>query len=502
MGNLSGQILIVIILTLLGKLGAFFRDLLLSYTFGAGIQTDAFFIANSVPGLVFSGVLATVTLVFLPIYIRAKEKGAEQTDAMIATSFIFYLSIALILTIICFSLARPIIEVIATDASQPVKDIAIFLTRIMSIGFVFSAWVALQNAIQQANKAFIWPMAVPVYNHLAVMIGITVALWTDGNITYAVIAAIIGWILQAPLQWMLARRFYILRLFQKPSRDVTRTLLWMSFPVFISVSLDQITIVLDLFLGSAFREGAVSHLSFSFRLTILAGGLFALPISFFIFPYLSDSLKDGTVAQTRSLLTRGIGLVLLLNLPILIYIYLEAELIVRTVFMRGAFDESDVQSTAAALQMYIIATVFMGLREVLNRVYMADDTTFALVVFSAVALPCNFISSLYLQTTMGLSGIALGTTIGAMIFVILQIGFLFWKRRDFLSQHILGFMGIAAFGCIVVLIIKPWMDQLLPDSDGLRLATQFGVLGFVYMAAVGVCLIGYAWAFSAKLWKL
>lgn len=498
------QILAVFTLIVLGKLGAFFRDVLLSSTFGAGTQTDAFFIANAVPGLVFSGVFATISLVVLPIYIRDTNDENGSRQRFLHTVFAIYLSLAFSLSIFCIIFAKPLTAYIAPQAPESTLALAEKVTRVLAIGFIFTSWVGLHNTIQQANKSFIWPNVVPIFNHLVVAIGIGLAALMGGSIVTVAIAATTGWALQAPLHWLLARKFYTLKPTQllKPDGFFTRRLLLLSVPVFISVSLDQLNSILDLYLGSGFSTGALTHLSFAFRLTILIGGIFSIPVSFFVFPYLSDSLSTQNSKQTRSLLMRGVSLVLVMTMPILVYTYLEAEALVSLIFERGAFSKGDVTSTAAILRMYVIGTVFIGLREVLNRALIADQNTRLLIIFSAASVAIHFSASALLLPTMGLPGIALGASFGTAAFVVLQLGYLIGYRREFVSPHLLSVLAVLAIACALTIYVKDMFLNASHLVGASRLVVDATALGVVYFGCVALS----AWTIYAiwrvKLWKL
>ena len=504
MKKMPAQILAVFILIVLGKIGAFFRDVLLSSNFGAGEQTDAFFIANAVPGLIFSGVFATIALVVLPIYIRDTNDENGSRDRFLHTAFVLYLSLAVGLSIFCIVFAKSLTAYIAPQAPESTLALAVKVTRVLALGFIFTSWVGLHNAIQQANKSFIWPNVVPVFNHLVVAIGIGFSALTGGSIVTVAIAAAGGWALQAPLHWLLARKFYTIKPAQllKPDSVFTRRLLLLSFPVFLSISLDQLNSILDLYLGSGFGAGALTHLSFAFRLTILIGGIFSIPVSFFVFPYLSDSLSSQNSEQTRSLLMRGVSLVLVMTMPILVYTYLEAEALISLVFERGAFSKNDVISTAAILKMYVIGTVFIGLREVLNRVLIADQNTRLLVLFSGASVIIHFTASSLLLPNMGLPGIALGATIGTAAFVVLQLGYLVRYRRNFVSYHLLSVMAVLAISCALTIFVKEAFLSTYQLLGALRLLVDVAVLGAVYFGCVALCSLVIYQIWRVKLWKL
>lgn len=498
------QALIVFMLIVLGKLGAFLRDVLLSSQFGAGTQTDAYFIANAVPGLVFSGVLATISLVVLPIYVQKSLQQDASRESFLHTALSFYLGLAILLSASCIVFAEDLTRVIAPQAPGGTLELATLITRVMATGFVFTTWVGFHNAIQQANKSFIWPNVVPVFNHLVVSIGIIWAASTTGGILGVAIAAVLGWIIQSPVHWYLARKYYTLRFryLLRPETKYLAQLALLSLPVFISVSLDQLNNVLDIYFGSAFGEGALTHLSFAFRLTILIGGVFALPISFFIFPYLSEALNSMSEPKICSLLSQGIGLVILLTMPIAVYSFVEAEEVIGTIFGRGAFGPSDVAETAAIFRVYVIATVFMGLREVLNRVFIAEQNAKMLIYFSAASLIVHAAASIILMQLFDIVGVALGTTIGTASFVVLQFAYLALKRRKYLSNKILFFGVIAVLSSGICIFVKTMFIDPLHLQGHTGQIFDLVSLAIVYFASTAV-LFGLVFKLlRIRLWKL
>src|SRR3972149_5431797 len=72
--------------TLLSRVSGFFRDMVVAYFFGAGVATDAFFIAFTIPNLwrrlVGEG---SMTVSFVPVYTeyltqREEKESREVTD--------------------------------------------------------------------------------------------------------------------------------------------------------------------------------------------------------------------------------------------------------------------------------------------------------------------------------------------------------------------------------------------------------------------------------------
>ena len=485
------QIAIVACLTLLGKAGAFAKDVLLSLLFGAGMETDAYFIANAIPGFVFAGVFSTIGLVFLPIYSRAQTSPDGDGLSIIKTATIIYLGLALIISILTIVFAGVLVPLIAGSASQEVQTLAIFLTRVFAVGFVFSGWVGLQNAILQAHKAFVWPMAVPVFNHMVVILGLLVTPFFGGKIYIVTYSAVLGWMLLSPIARWFSRRYYQWSAKARFSKDTARQLVFLSIPVFLSISLDQINTIIDLTLGSGFGEGAVSHLTYASRLVILLSGLFSILISYFIFPYLADSLAKQDFAQSQKLLTRGLGGMIILTMPLAIFCAFRSEALISLVFQRGAFSIQDTEVTACVLRYYAIGMLFASAREVFNRVFLASQRVKSILAFGVISAGVNVLTSLYFMNQIGLAGIALGTACGAIVYVSLQIFTLLRTSRHILSWWPLAYLGlslVAGYAMVQALNFYPQITVLGTEGLGfllnslLALGTYFAVV----LAGVGL----------------
>jgi putative peptidoglycan lipid II flippase len=429
---------------MLGKLGAFGKDVLLSFIFGAGNQTDAYFVANAIPGLVFAGFLSTISLVFLPIYTRAKLQSGRAARSAVQTAIGLYMAVSCTMTVITLIFADVFVNLIAPDAPIVVLDLASLLTRIMSFGFMFSGWVGLNNAMLQASNHFIWPIAVPAFNHAFVIAGLLLAWSYNGSILIVVAFAVGGWVLQAPLVWWRAKSLYHICPFNSFSRIYLRQLVLLSVPVFFSVSLDQFNTLVDLYLSSQFGTGAISHLSYASRLMLLLAGLFSLLVSYFVFPYLARSLAAADLVLAKRQITRAFVLMLFFTTPLALFCLVRSAEIIKIVFGHGDFGTDDIAETAKALRFYAVGMVFIGAREIFNRVFLADQRALALFVFGFIAAMINVAASIFFIPTLGLAGIALGTSCGAASYVILQTLFLLVRHRQIISPLLAVAVGLSA----------------------------------------------------------
>jgi len=430
------QIAIVALLIGLAKFLAFGRDVMLSSIFGAGPETDALFIAITIPGFVFSGVFATIGMVFLPIYIREQMHNREGLLDVSKAIYIFYLATTLLITFLTVTFADEMVSTIAPGAPETVKATSASLVRIFSLGFIFSCWVGLQNTVFQANKLFIYPMFTPVVVHAVAIVGLFVAYIAGRDIRIVAYGSILGWIVVATL-YLRNSQINITELIgANAASGKTKHLFLMSIPVFLSVSLDQFNILIDMYIGSSFSEGSLSHLSYASRLALLLGSFFSLAVSHILFPYISRNYAENDNIKGAIILGKSVSSVVVFTAPITIICLVKSDFVVGSVFQRGEFLADDVISTANVLRMYCIGMILLAIREILNRAFLADQKTGKILVCGLTSAVANVSTSIYFAKQMGLPGIALGTSFGLLCYVAMQL-ILMWRSGrslDFKNQ--------------------------------------------------------------------
>lgn len=485
--TLIRQVGLVVILTALAKVGAFAKDLLLSLQFGAGPQTDAYFIANAIPGFVFGGVFATIGLVFLPAFKHATAQSEYAASTTYRTAAVAYSGLSALLGVATFFGARFIVSTLAPELPETTHDLSVTMTRIMAFSFVFSGWVGLQNAVLQSHKLLIWPQLVQVSNHLFVIGGLLLVSMFGGSITLVVYAALVGWIVIAPLVSIRAAAYWPKAAGKMFDKKTVLTMAALSFPVFLSLSLDQASILIGTYLGSSFPEGAISHLNYAQRLMLLLSSVFALVIAYVLFPYLTESIVANRVAQARRYVGLAVIAVLLLSAPLLVISIVMSEALISFVFQRGAFGESDAMAAGRVLAFFAPVIVLAGLREVLNRLFLAWQQTGALLVFGVLAMLANVVASVYFSRVIGLEGIALGAACGAFVYVAAQIIMILVRHRNLLHPDLPIWIGLVTVASVISAVVARWLDgQVFFDIARLDFALDATIVIAVFGAVVAV----------------
>jgi putative peptidoglycan lipid II flippase len=446
----------VIGIIVLGKVTAYGRDATLSAFYGASSQTDALFVANNVPNLVFSAFFASIAIVFLPVYNRVRvEQGVLAAEEFGGNVITVYLILALGLSAVCLLFAPALVSFMAPAFNAPTHTLAVDLTRIVSCSFVFTSVSGILSSIQYASKRYTGPQLIPTINNLLTA-GAVVLFASTFGIYVAAIAATLAWAAQVLIQGAFVRKTFRYRPRLNLTDKALRKMSWMLLPVLVSVSMEQVYILTDNILGSTLSAGSISALNYSQRLLNVATGTFVLAITTVMFPQFSEYVIGRKTDALYAAMDRCIGAIVLVLAPVMVIIFAFSVDIVALAFKRGAFNDAATTLTALLFSYYALGVVFGAVRDTLNRVHYAMQDTRTPLILSALAMVIKVILSLALVQRMGAAGLALATSIATATYCILQ--FVVFRRRLGGQFHvrlprILGQTLIAVIAMTAVILV-------------------------------------------------
>lgn len=222
----------------------------------------------------------------------------------------------------------------------------------------------------------------------------------------------------------------------------------------------------------------MSWLGYAFRLMYLPIGLFGVSIATAALPVIARQAGDADKAAVRDTVSRGLRLMLMLNVPATVGLIVLAKPIVELIYERGRFGPFDSVATAAALMFY--APGLLGY----SAVKIASPTFYSLrdsrtpVVVSVVSVVANLALNLWLVRVLSYQGLALGTAIAAVLNAVLLLVFL-RRRLDGLNTRRIADSAarIGAASAVMgaaVWYTEGWLETTLPGSAfWLRLSRVF-----------------------------
>lgn len=319
--NLLRALATISSLTLLSRILGFIRDFVIARTFGAGMLTDAFFVAFRLPNLLrrlfAEGAFSQAFVPLLSEY--RNQQGSEATRQLVdrvATVLFFVVLLVALLGVIGAPL---IIHVSAPGfADEPDKfALTVMLTRITFPYILFMSMVALAAGILNTWSRFALPAFTPVLLNLSFIgMALLAAPYFDPPVLALAWAVFIGGLLQLAIQLPALKRIGMLpRLDFAPGDPGVRRVMKLMAPAVLGVSVAQVSLLINTIFASFLTSGSVSWLYYADRLMEFPAGLLGAALGTILLPSLSKAHTADNPQEFSALLDWGLRLTCLLTLP-------------------------------------------------------------------------------------------------------------------------------------------------------------------------------------------
>jgi putative peptidoglycan lipid II flippase len=263
-------------------------------------------------------------------------------------------------------------------------------------------------------------------------------------------------------------------------------------PAVIAASVTQVNVVVNAMFAYGVGEGAVSWLSYAFRLMQLPIGVFGVAVATVTLPALSRAAINGVGDDFAPTLSKGLKLVMFLVFPATVGLVVLAEPIISLLYERGKFDAADRLATAGALRAYGYGLLFYAGLKVLQPAFYAIEKRWLPMIASLIALfvniGCNYVFVFVFK--WGHESLALTTSIVAS----LNFVFLYFAMRRYSGDIGTKGLGVAFLKVGVATAVMGGLcfaaDRFLfidlsgmaVWEKGLWLGAVIGIAGIAYLA--------------------
>ena len=430
--NLLKALATVSSMTLVSRILGFVRDTVIARAFGAGLATDAFFVAFRIPNLLrrlfAEGAFAQA---FVPILAEYKNRRGEADTRLLVDHVAGLLALALFIVTLIGVVAAPAIVYVSAPgfSANPQKfALTIDLLRVTFPYILFISLVSLAGGILNTHSRFSVPALTPALLNLS-FIGF--ALWAapyfEPPVKALAWAVFCGGALQLAFQAPFLLRLKLLPRFRLDLRDegVWRVVRQMG-PAVFGVSISQVSLLINTIFASFLASGSVSWLYYADRLMEFPTGLLGVALGTILLPSLAKHYADQSPNEYAKLLDWGLRLTLMLALPAAAALALLAVPLITTLFHYGEFSVHDVLMTRNALIAYSVGLLGLILVKVLAPGFYARQNIKTPVKIALIALVATQAMNLALIWPLQHAGLALAIGLGAC----LNAGLLYYKLRQ------------------------------------------------------------------------
>lgn len=484
---------IISVAYLLSRIMGYVREAFLAARFGTSYTTDAYLVAQDLPGSLFLAATAALSTVFIPIYQeQVLKRGASVAGRLAGTALAVAVGTAVALAGLGWLVAPALIPLLVPGLPSEVQALSSHLTRIMMPMTVFLAFTAIATAVLHAHRHFAAPAFVPLASNLTVVAALALISGPE-QVGWVAMAAVLGALFGSLIQVRpLLSLGLELTVGMGGSQSALSGVGRLFLPVLLTMGGSQLQGFVDRFMASSLAEGSIAALGYAQRVSTLPYGIIGVAVATVLYPGLAEAAAAGRTEELRRTVSHGLRIMCYVLVPMAVGLFFFREPIVALFFQRGAFDVEATAITALALRFLSVGVLFFGWLDFLNRSFFALRDGWTPMWTALVMVAANALLNALLVPLLGLGGLALGTALSTAM-----AGGLLLAR---LRQRI-GSLGIGAIARTALLslvtsvagaLLGSWLFGLV-DGDGLmiQVARLFGALGAVVLVHVGLSyLIG------------
>jgi putative peptidoglycan lipid II flippase len=500
---------IVAAATLISKIFGLVRQLVMSAAFGLGPAFAGFQYAYTIPGFLLI-LLGGINGPFYSAVVSVLAKrDKEEAAPLVETIMTLIGGILLIVSIVLVVAAPLFIDVFAPGLQEPgkelVREIAIRQLRVMAPMAVLAGLIGIGFGVLNAANVYWLPSISPLFSSTAVVAAVGILYWQTGNKIgtpeYAMLGGTVlagGTLAGALLQWFVQLAAQTkagmgrIRLRFDFNQPAVKEVLKIMGPATFSSGMLQINLYTDLFFASFISTKVAPALANAGLLVQTPLGIISGVILVPLLPMFARLADPQDWGDLKLRIRQGLLLSAFTMLPLGALMVALANLIVKIVYQRGAFNAEDSALVASLLIVNGIGMfVYLG-RDVLVRVFYAlgdGDTPFRISMIN-IFLNAVFDFLFIKVFDLGAPGLVLAT-VGVNCSSVLMLLFLLNRKLNGLPlvEWGLPILGLAA-GSVVAgaasYATSQGIEQFFSSENFLIGLLQLSISGFVGLAVFGV----------------
>jgi putative peptidoglycan lipid II flippase len=406
------------------------RDRILTRTFGAGEELDAFNAAFVIPELSLGIVVASgVAAPFVPIFTGLRREQEPEALAFGQTILTLAVLAMAVVSALLFVLAPLTVPIVASGFGPEQRELYIELFRVMTLTPIIFAGSMVLGEVLIADRRFLFYGLAPILYNAGLAFG-ALFLSPELGIFGPAIGAVIGAVLHLAIRVVGIRGtgFHIrprLSFATAGLLDFFRLML----PKTASSPIEPLTFLFFTNVASTLVAGSITSVNLARNFQSVPVSLIGVAFSLAAFPLLANAYAAGdrrAFGRIVRMNTLSIGV---LTICAAVGLVVIGELAIDVLLGGGLFDQEDVQRTALVLAVFAIAIPFESLGHLFSRAIYATRHTTLQVVASLVGFAVTIVATLASVDALDIVAIPFGFAAGSAVRFVLLVAVLVPRIR-------------------------------------------------------------------------
>jgi len=437
--NLLKSLAAVSSMTMVSRVLGFIRDAIVARVFGAGMATDAFFVAFKLPNLlrrIFAE--GAFSQAFVPILAEYKSREDLEDTRLFVAYVAGLLTLVLALITIVGMIAAPWVIMATAPGFTDDADKFALTSSLLRITFPYILLIStasLAGAILNTWNRFSVPAFAPtLLNVSMILFAVFAAPHFDPPILALAWAVTVGGVLQLAYQLPYLKKIGMLVLPRINFRDSgSLRVVKLMGPAILGVSVSQISLIINTIFASFLASGSVSWMYYADRLMEFPAGVLGVALGTILLPSLAKTYSSGDHEGYNRLMDWGLRLCFLLALPCSVALGILAKPLVVSLFQYGNFTAFDALMTQRALVAYSIGLLGLIAVKVLAPGFYSRQNIKTPVKIAIVTIIITQLMNLAFIGPLKHAGLSLSIGLAAC----LNAALLYWqlRKQDIFRPH-------------------------------------------------------------------
>lgn len=413
--------IVIVAVGIVAKLASFIAEAVLAYCLGTTAVGDAYYMVTNIQHVIYPMLSVGIWKVFLPLYKAHTVQGQiREADSLANTAITFFSTVSVLVVGLLILLAEPVVSVVAPGFQGQTRKLCIELVRISAPMYILITAAAVYASMLQCHNKFFGSQIREVASHIPTILA-AIFLYKIWGIRVLALALVAGGLIRLLVELPFVKWGYRYRPNFRFKTPEFLLMLKRMPSALISEGVTQLNIFVDKMMASRLKEGTISGLNYGQRLVNVFSGLLSTAVATALYPQMIELAAKGEKEKLSSLLVKIINLFSILMIPVTIGCVLFRNELVSAVYQRGSFDESSVALTSGVFALYSIGLFFIACNTVVANLFYGYGDTKTPMIFCILNLVTNVILNLVLIYFWGVNGLALATSLSAIISFFIRL---------------------------------------------------------------------------------
>jgi len=365
------------------QLLAIVRDRMLAHTFGAGAELDLYYVAFRIPDLLFVLFASVLSIyVLLPFVERVTMTDAKRS--VLSQVFTLFLLVYTGLAVVLAALAPWYVPYVFPGYAEQSATLTV-LIQILLLQPLLLGISSICGVVTQMHHRFVLYAISPLLYNVGIIFGL-VALYPffglPGLVSGVVIGALGHVLIQVP--YVRNSPFAFTATFNFDWGQV-RQMLFVALPRALTLSLNQLVLLLFISIATTLTVGSVSVFQFAFNIQSVPLAIIGMSYSVAAFPTLSHLHAARNQLGFNAQLMTALRHIMFWSIPIIGLVIVLRAHVVRVLLGSGEFDWSDTRLTAAVLAMFVVSLAAQAALLLIVRAFYAGGRTLLPLLYTLIS---------------------------------------------------------------------------------------------------------------------